>query len=199
VPAERLAGAVRRLIALSVSTDAPDAVGEEAVAELEAVAARLEDHPQRPGKQPVLPDLKDLQATFSADPVIGGRNPIAPPVEAWVEGHQVHGRVTFGRPYEGPPGYVHGAVIAAVFDLMAGLANLAAGNAGMTGTLTIRYLRPTPLFEEILIECAQVGAEGRKTFIGGRFLHGSKVTAEVEAVFVSLMDTRAAEYFQRKA
>ncbi|MEX2459669.1 MAG: PaaI family thioesterase [Actinomycetota bacterium] len=199
MPAERLADAVRRLIRLAVATDAPPEVLEEAVAELEAVADRLESHPRRGAKEPILPDLKELQATFSADPVIGVRNPIAPPVEAWVEGHDVHGRVTFERPYEGPPGYVHGAVIAAVFDLMCGLANLAAGNAGMTGTLTIKYLRPTPLDREIHIECRQIGAEGRKTFIGGRFLDGSKVTAEVEAVFVSLMGTRAAEYFQRKA
>ncbi len=194
-----LADAVRRLVRLCVASDAPPEVRDAAVAELESVAERLEAHALRPDKMPSLPDMHDLQAAFHSDPVVGAKNPIAPPVEIWVEGREVHGRVTFQRQYEGPPGYVHGAIVAAVFDLFLGAANLAAGNTGMTGTLTIRYLRPTPLYQEILIEASQIAVEGRKTFVGGRFLHGAQVTAEAEGVFVSLRDTRAAEYFQKKA
>ena len=196
---EQLADAVRRLVRLSVASDAPREEVEAAVAELGAAADRLEAYALRPDKLPSLPDLHELQAAFHSDPVIGVRNPIAPPVEAWVEGRKAYGRVTFERPYEGPPGYVHGAIVAAVFDLFLGLANLAAGNTGMTGTLTIRYLRPTPLYKEILIEASQIAVEGRKTFVGGRFVHDAKVTAEAEGVFVSLRDARAAEYFQPKA
>ena len=36
-------------------------------------------------------------------------------------------------------------MIAETFDEMLGAANIVAGNPGMTGTLTIRYRKPTPL------------------------------------------------------
>ena len=195
---EPLADVVRRLIAEAVGSEAPPEVLEAAVADLEAVVSRLEAAPRRPDKVPHLPELRDLRTSFAADPVVGGRNPLAPPVDAWIEGRQVHARATFSRQYEGPPGYVHGGVIAGVFDMICGLANLASGNHGMTGTLTIRYLRPTPLYTEILIEGSAVGRDGRKNFVSARFLHDAKVTAEADGVFVELGDRHAREYFSRE-
>jgi acyl-coenzyme A thioesterase PaaI-like protein len=199
VPDLRLADAVRRLIAQAVGSQAPPEELEATVAELEAIAERLEAAPRRPDKVPTLPDLRELKTAFAADPIVGARNPLAPPVDAWIEGHEVHARATFGRQYEGPPGYVHGGVIAGVFDMICGLANLASGNHGMTGTLTIRYLRPTPLHTEILMEASAVGREGRKNFVSARFLNGTKVTAEADGLFIELGERHAQEYFTRAA
>ena len=82
--------------------------------------------------------------------MVGFANPVAPPIEVWaVEGEdgrrEIRGRATFDYQYEGPPTCVHGGVIAEVFDEMLGISNLLVGQGAMTGTLTIRYRRPTPL------------------------------------------------------
>ena len=89
-------------------------------------------------------------------PVVGDASPLAPRID-WdaspttrstaSPGVEAHG--TFGAPYEGPPGYVHGGMIALAFDEMLGIANIAAGNPGMTARLIVHYRKPTPLFHEL--------------------------------------------------
>ena len=139
-PRERLADAVRSLIEHLVDGDAPPGELERVASEVERLAATLDPHPRRGPKLPELPDLDDLQRTFWRDPVVGRSNPIAPPVEVEIHESIVRGRAKLGLAYEGPPGYAHGAAIAGTFDQLLGIANLASGNAGMTGTLTVRYL-----------------------------------------------------------
>ena len=151
----------------------------------------LGPHPRRGPKQPHLPDLGDLQRTFWRDPIVGKSNPIAPPVEIEIVERVVRGRVNLGYGYEGPPGYVHGAVIAGIFDQILGLANLASGNVGMTGTLTIKYRKPTPLDVELRLEGAVDRAEGRKTFVRGSLFAGDDLLGEAEGLFVAV----GAEWF----
>ncbi len=72
-----------------------------------------------------------------------------------VDAHGVIGHANFGVAYEGPPGYVHGGIIAAAFDEVLGMAQSLTGNPGMTGTLSIRYRRPDPcLLTELVFEKA---------------------------------------------
>ncbi|MDQ3940109.1 MAG: PaaI family thioesterase, partial [Actinomycetota bacterium] len=103
--------------------------------------------------------------------------------------------VTFNRSYEGAPGFVHGGAIAAVFDQVLGMANLATGHPGMTGTLTVRYLNATPIRQEIRFEARAGDREGRKSFVTGRCSVGGTVTAEAEGTFVMPSRKRAAEMF----
>jgi acyl-coenzyme A thioesterase PaaI-like protein len=56
----------------------------------------------------------------------------------------------------------------------------------MTGTLTIRYLRPTPLHTELIIEAELVRIKGRKIFTEGRILADGLLTAEAEGLFISI-------------
>src|SRR3546814_4843481 len=80
--------------------------------------------------------------------VVGMRNPIAPPLDiTWHEDGLVTTDFHLGAAYEGPPGLVHGGVSALLLDQVAGEAAAARHKAGMTGTLTLRYERPTPLGE----------------------------------------------------
>jgi acyl-coenzyme A thioesterase PaaI-like protein len=195
---EHLADAVRGLIEQLVDSDAPPEDLERGAKEVEQLAASLEPHPRRGPKHPNLPDLQRLQEHFWRDPVIGRSNPVAPPIDIEVEDGLVRGRVRLGLAYEGPPGYAHGAVIAGAFDQILGLANLASGNVGMTGTLKVRYRRPTPLHTDLLIEGWADHVEGRKIYTEGRLLAGDKVTAEAEGVFVNLLYQRAVELFPRR-
>ena len=88
------------------------------------------------------------------------------------------------------PTCVHGGVIAMVFDEMLGAANILAGNPGMTGTLTIRYRKPTPLRTPLRLEARFVGREGRKIRTYGAIYHGDVLTAEAEGIFIELVPQR---------
>jgi acyl-coenzyme A thioesterase PaaI-like protein len=121
--------------------------------------------------------------------MIGYANPISPPVEVWaVHGkdgqREIRGRVTFEYPFEGPPTCVHGGVIAELFDELLGLSNILVGVGAMTGTLTIRYRRPTPLLAPLELAARHTGRDGRKVFAWGGLYHDGELTAEAEGVFI---------------
>jgi hypothetical protein len=99
---------------------------------------------------------------------------------------KVVGRVRYGYAYEGPPGCVHGGVIAAAFDEVLGFAQSLGGRPGMTGTLTVKYRRPTPLDTDLIFEGWVDRIEGRKIFTQGRCLADGVVTAEAEGLFISV-------------
>ena len=103
--------------------------------------------------------------------------------------------MTFSRSFEGAPGFVHGGAIAAAFDQVLGMANLVSGHPGMTGTLTLRYVSPTPTETEIRFEAKAGEKEGRKSFVTGSCYAGDMLTAEAEATFVMLRFRKAAEMF----
>jgi hypothetical protein len=99
---------------------------------------------------------------------------------------KVIGKVRYGYAYEGPPGCVHGGIIAAAFDEVLGFAQSLSGKPGMTGTLTIRYRKPTPLDTDLVFEGWVDRIEGRKIFTVGHCRVGDEVTAEAEGLFISV-------------
>ena len=130
------------------------------------------------------------QDFFPTSPVIGLANPIAPPVEVEAVEGGLNGRVFFDYQYEGPPGCVHGGMIALVFDELLGAANIASNSPGMTGTLTVRYRKPTPIRTELRLEARFLGRDGRKIRTSGAIYHGDELTAEAEAIFIELVADR---------
>src|SRR5690606_8335592 len=120
---------------------------------------------------------------FALDPVLGLYNPLALPVEVSWEPPVAVGRAVFGTPYEGPPGCLHGAVIAGVFDQVCNVANLNRRVAGPTKTLEVRYRRPTLLGEECRFEARVHAVEGREVTTHAVLLQGGKVTCEGVLVF----------------
>lgn len=136
-------------------------------------------------------------------PAIGTASPIAPGTIAWdIEAdpdREGQVRVTatglLTAAYEGPPGYVHGGVTALIFDEVLGMVNIANGSPGMTGTLSIRYRRPTPLYTE-LRWCAWVEhIEGRRVQSKAEVWNGDTLCAEAAGVFIQPNPDRQAEYF----
>ena len=197
MPRERLADALRRLIDHAVVSDVPDEEVAQIADQLEKIDERLQAYPRSRFRPRDIPDFNDLQATFRGDPVMGEHNPLAPPVMVSKDGETIRGSVNLGAAYEGPPGYVHGAIIAGIFDMMMGLANIASGNPGMTGTLKIKFLRPTPLHTELSLEAKTDRVDGRKIHTRGTLHADGELCAEAEAVFVRIRMERALEYFER--
>ena len=200
--ARRAAAAVRGLIDRLVATQAPADVLEAAAANLEAVLASFGGHPTagmfEDGSFAESANSGDAHAFFDRSPFIGLTNPLAPPLELEGVGDRVVGRGRFGAAYEGPPGCVHGGYVAAAFDEVLGMAQSLGGRPGMTGTLTIRYRRPTPLYVDLRFEGELDRIEGRKIFTTGRVLHEGEVTAEAEAIFITVDFAKMAELARQR-
>jgi acyl-coenzyme A thioesterase PaaI-like protein len=195
----RLADAMRLVVDRLVATRAPADELERAASALEDVAAALEGFPRGHTFEGFAESANsgDPHAFFDHSPMIGLANPLAPPLQLAVEGGRVLGAVRFGAAYEGPPGCVHGGFIAAAFDEVLGMAQSMGGRPGMTGTLTVRYRRPTPLHAELRFDAGLDRVEGRKNFTSGRLLHGDEVTAEAEAIFVTVDFAKIAQLYGR--
>ena len=69
-------------------------------------------------------------------------------------------------------------------DQFLGMAQLAGNNPGMTGTLTVRYHRPTPLNTDLSLRATLQGSTGRKTVVTGEMLMAGEVTASCEGLFI---------------
>jgi hypothetical protein len=80
---------------------------------------------------------------------IGAFNPAFPEYDIEVADHRASGSVSFPLAFEGPPGVVHGGVLATFFDCVIQHHNCDVGVAGKTTSLTVSYRRPTPLFERL--------------------------------------------------
>jgi hypothetical protein len=189
----RLASAMREVVEHLVTSEAPEAELGAAADALERYAERLRTHPTRSAWEGYFREAAnagDTSEFFDYSPLIGRSNPIAPPLELWVEGDRVLGRGRFGAAYEGPPRHVHGGYVAAAFDELLGFAQSLTGTPGMTGRLVVHYRRPTPLHTELRLEGVVLGTERRKIFTEGRLWAGDVLCAESEGLFISVPPDR---------
>ncbi|MBW3614988.1 MAG: PaaI family thioesterase [Actinobacteria bacterium] len=196
----RLAAATRLVIERLVATQAPAEALSDAAEALEAVAASLEGYPRGHSFEGFAESANagDPHAFFDHSPIIGLANPLAPPLELGISEGKVVGTARFGSAYEGPPGAVHGGYVAAAFDEVLGMAQSLGGRPGMTGTLTVRYRRPTPLHTLLRFDGELVRTEGRKIFTSARLFAGDDLTAEAEAIFISVDFAKIAEMMARR-
>ena len=189
----RLASAMRLVIERLVPSNAPEEELRRAADGLERYAEALKAHPRlrRLTGAPESANAGDAGAFFDQSPLIGLANPLAPPISIERSGERMaRGMVTFGSAYEGPPGCVHGGFIAAAFDEVLGFVQSLGGSPGMTGTLTVRYRKPTPLHVELVFEAELLRNEGRKIFTRAVVRSGELVTAEAEGLFISVERSR---------
>ena len=195
---QRLAEAVRHLVDATLTIE--DATEEQlgtAADMTETVARHLGREPGA-GERGVRRRAETGHSDYlPRSPLVGDVSPLAPPMQ-WVSrdgGIDLRGE--YPAAYEGPPGYVHGGWIALTFDEVLGIANINAGHPGMTGRLTVRYLKPTPLHRPVEIRGWTERVEGRRiTARGEMYVDGVK-TAEAEGLFIDIDPRLAAEYFGR--
>ena len=124
------------------------------------------------------------QISHELNPLAGLSNPIAPPVNHWIEEEQAFGSCECGWAYEGPPGSVHGGFVSAIFDQFLGMAQLIGGQPGMTAYLNTSYHNRTPLNTELKLEGKLIRIEGRKTFMRGEMFADGVMTASCDGLFV---------------
>ena len=122
-------------------------------------------------------------------------HPVSPGAAWSFDNGMLDVRVTLSQLYEGPPGYVHGGFVALAFDELFGMANVLNGLGGLTGKLTVRYRRPTPLGVELRMTGWIEDHADRRIRTRGTIHAGDVVTAEAEGLFVMLLPETARAYF----
>ena len=117
-----------------------------------------------------------------------------PPMPEWTyeqdgDGLLASGRFTNG--HTGPPGTVHGGWVAFAFDEVLGWANVRAGHPSMTGKLTIRYRKPTPIGVPVEIRVPWPTVAGKVVHVRATLSAAGVVTAEADGLFVHFKGRRA--------
>ena len=194
-----LGTALRDLVDAAVRTEVPLEELAEIAKEAGELAARLRAQTRGLHDIASVDDPEIGERWYS--PVYGPGNPIAPPMVATqTPDGRASGRVTLGKPHEGPPGLVHGGVVATLLDHVLARAVRAAGRGGLTATLTVTYRRPVRLGVPLLAT-AEVGTtDGRRTTAVARLVaedDPGTTLAEAEGLFVALRPERAADVFAR--
>jgi acyl-coenzyme A thioesterase PaaI-like protein len=180
---EALAVSVRRLIDATIRTEVNPETVASAAAGIDSITTQLSSAlmPGSFGQRTV----DDGQGPAAGNVVIGVRNPSAPPL---VIHHETDGSVwtefILGAAYEGPPGHVHGGVSAMILDHVLGATAHKPGQPAYTGTLTVRYHRPTPLQRPLRADAWIESVDGVKTFAAGKVSDAEGATVSAEGVFI---------------
>ncbi len=181
-----LAASIRKLLEVTIQARPDDASIAEASSRVRSLTEKLRSYVPDP-VPPRYPFAAGGQSTFEEifayDFVMGTKNPVAAPVRFANEGNTAVGFATFGSVYEGPPGCVHGAVIAGVFDQVLNIANMLHGTPGPTVRLEFDFRKPTPLNREIRFEGVCQRVEGKRIHSTAKCISGDVVTVEAQGVF----------------
>jgi acyl-coenzyme A thioesterase PaaI-like protein len=99
-----------------------------------------------------------------------------------VDGFRASGQ--FSKGHMGPPGTVHGGWVAFAFDEILAWSIVHAGYPGMTGRLTIRYRKPTPVGVPVEFRVEAPRVAGKVVHVHGTLTVGDTITAEADGLFV---------------
>jgi acyl-coenzyme A thioesterase PaaI-like protein len=181
---EPFTDAVRRLIDAGIRTGVDAATVAEARAAIDAVTEKLQSV-QHTSTTTLRHEGTGRPLAY-ANPAVGMRNAIAPPMNIVHEGADGRCWAEFdlGLAYEGPPGWVHGGICALVLDHILGeAASDGLTKPHFTGTITLRYLRGTTL-GRVRTEAWVDRVDGVKTFARGTISDAEGVTVEADGIFI---------------
>jgi uncharacterized protein (TIGR00369 family) len=118
----------------------------------------------------------------------GQANPVGLQLEFSKSAHgAVVSNAIVSSQYEGPPGYLHGGIIATLLDEAMSKANRAQGVTAMTRQMQVEYLRPVPSGAAIRIEGHVTRSEGRKRWTEAS-IHNAEGTllAQATGLFIAI-------------
>jgi hypothetical protein len=162
--ATELAPLLRRVAGLVLSLDGDDPAVAKLIDDLRAAERALAERgPADPAPRLGVDAPADRRPYVDHSRNIGGYNPCFPEYEIAIDGARATGTVTFPVAFEGPPGVVHGGVVATFFDCVVQHHNCDVGVAGKTTSLLVAYRRPTPLEVPLAFEIDREADERRIT------------------------------------
>ncbi len=150
----RLAAAVRALADATVETAVDPGSLDEITGVIERLTRRLaaltDDSPYSgltwpPGNFSV------PEGPMPLNPIIGACSPVRPDVKLSFANGEITGRAVFTKRFVGPPGFAHGGISAMLADQIVAVSPQAIGARTVTKSLRVRYRRPLPLGEELVL------------------------------------------------
>ena len=105
------------------------------------------------------------------------------------ENRRIVGRFVMGARYQGGGGMLHGGIIAMLLDEAMGKVCRFREAKAVTAELTIEYLKPISVEQEILVEALETEQKGRSLFHTGEIRNaGGEVLARGKGRFVVLRE-----------
>lgn len=119
----------------------------------------------------------------------GDENACGVRTKFFVEGDAVRSRIVLPPHVNGYRNVAHGGVLAALLDESMGWAATVFGKSRrmyLTGELTVKYLAPVPVGEEIQIESRLVEDAGRIAYSEGELRCGDRVCVRARGKFIPM-------------
>ena len=206
------AAAVRALVHAFAAHDADDATLAQLAREVRALVPAVEAAPRRmrtfPSFDEILanaPQPGEARRYAMADrAVVGPANPTSVDVDARREDeHEGVAEVVFGPAFEGALGRVHGGMVAAVFDDLAGFVLGFVGQPGFSARLDVVFRAPVPTEVPVEFRVRLREQQGRKLIVEGEARIGDQVLATAETTMITVgqkhFETHAQEILARGA
>lgn len=96
-------------------------------------------------------------------------------------------RFRLSKRYTGPPGHVHGGIIATILDEAMGKVNKLRHVVALTSTMTVDFLKPVPLNKPLRVESKEVRVRGRYHTNAAEILNQQgQVLARSKALFIAI-------------
>ena len=191
--------ATRRLMKAVRLIDTSDEVVSELSGKISDIASEAEKHTYsgvtaqgslKNDNNPIERRDQNPSDFFPYSPAVEPFNPIAPPLKVEVINVGKYKEIrAFGKldgVYVGPPDLVQGGVIALLFDDIMGSVLVVNNCGAMTGTLEVRYEKPTPINKELLWTGKIEKIEGRKIHVSAELWEEETRTATAKGVFVKV-------------
>ncbi|MCU1501813.1 MAG: hypothetical protein JWM12_1167 [Ilumatobacteraceae bacterium] len=198
---EHAAAAMRRLNRAVATFDVPDAELHEIARTAMELSRRLEagqardKHddiatlPSFPAAADPPPPAFDADALeFDAFSLGGGRlNPSSIGIDFRRDGSRaVSARCTVHGMFQGPPGRVHGGVLALIVDELMALVNRLAGRRAFTVRLQVHLRAPAPVDVELTFRAWEHLVDGRKIVMRAEGGVAGALIVEADALFVEV-------------
>ena len=190
-----LATSVHGLVEQMLRTDEGDAGLDEdldwAIRAADEIRSRLARHGRGEQVRFGDDDAEGGRPYYVRGALVGPHHPMSMPVEIETDAGVTRGRVRLDLVWEGPPGHVHGGYVAYLYDCIMGHHNIAVGVPGMTGTLSVRFRRPTPLYRDLDFQVRTTRTSGRKIVVEAQVCLEGDVLSEAEGLFIVPRDFAA--------
>ena len=96
-------------------------------------------------------------------------------------------RFRLGKRYTGPPGHVHGGIIATLLDEAMGKVNKLRHVVALTSQITVNYLKPVPLNKALRVESRELKVSGRQHVNVAEILNQKgEVLARSKGLFIAI-------------
>ena len=186
----RMAQLLRDVINKVARMQATDAEMAEYVAALEVLSEQVSEHDKFDSFE-VFTHLYEGEASreelfldIDSAVLIGKASPIGFPMEFHASSDKITGAATVPVAFQGPPGRVHGGIVAAIFDVLLSRTQLLCEFLGFTADLQISYKSAVPLNAPLKMEAWVEKVDERKLINAGQIIVDGKVCATARGLWI---------------